>query len=78
MERTEIISQLNEIFEDIIDEGPVSLSDITTSTDVDGWDSLVNIQLIVEIEKTFNIKFTSDEILSWKNVGEMIDCILTK
>lgn len=78
MERAEIISQLNDIFEDIIDEGPVSLTDKTTTNDVDGWDSLAHIQLIVAIEKRFDIKFTSDEITSWKDVGEVIDCILTK
>ena len=78
MERNKIISWLNEIFEDIIDEGPVSLSDATTADDVDGWDSLTNIQLVVEIEKHFNIRFTSEEITIWKNVGEMIDCIILK
>lgn len=78
MERKEIINKLNEIFEDVLDEGPVSLSEITTAKDVDGWDSLNNIQLVVAIEKSFKIRFTSDEILSWGNVGEMIDCILTR
>lgn len=78
IEREEIISKLNEIFEDIIDEGTVSLSETSTSKDVDGWDSLTNIQLVVAIEKKYNIRFTSDEIMSWKNVGEMIDCILFK
>lgn len=78
MERKELINQLNEIFEEIIDEGPVFLFETSTSKDVDGWDSLTNIQLIVAIEKNFNIKFTSDEIISWKNIGEMIECILTK
>jgi len=78
MERKEIISTLNEIFEDIIDEGSVSLSETSTSKDIDGWDSLTNIQLVVAIEKNYKIRFTSEEITSWKNVGEMLDCILTK
>lgn len=78
MERNKVISWLNEIFEDIIDEGPVSLSDATTADDVDGWDSLTNIQLVVEIEKHFNIRFTSEEITIWNNVGGMIDCIIFK
>lgn len=78
MERNQIISWLNEIFEEIIDEGPVSLSDATTADDVEGWDSLTNIQLVVGIEKHFNIRFTSEEIIYWKNVGEMIDCIISK
>lgn len=78
MERNEIINLLNEIFEEIIDEGPVSLSDTTTTDDVDGWDSLTNIQLVVEIEKHFNIRFASEEITIWKNVGDMIDCIILR
>jgi acyl carrier protein len=78
MDRKEIIGKLNEIFEDIIDEGPVFLSETSTSKDVDGWDSLTQIQLIVAIEKAYNIRFTSEEIIAWRNIGEMIDCILTK
>jgi len=78
MKREDIICKLNEIFEDIIDDGPVSLSEISTSKDVDGWDSLTNIQLVVSIEKYYNVKFTSEEMMSWKNVGEMIDCIISK
>lgn len=78
MERTEIFGQLNEIFEDVIDEGPVDLTETTRSGDIEGWDSLTHIQLIVAIEKAMNVKFTSEEIISWKNVGEMVDCILSK
>mgnify|MGYP003990740767 CR=1 FL=1 len=78
MRRAEIISKLNEIFEDIIDDGPVSLSDTTIANDIGGWDSLTNIQLMVAIEKNLNIRFTSEEMQSFHNVGEIIDCILKK
>lgn len=78
MERAELFRKFNAIFEDVIDEGPVSLTDETTADDVDGWDSLTQIQLVVAVEKTFDVRFTSDEIVSWKNVGEMIDCFLKK
>ena len=78
MDRPGIINQLNSIFEDVIDEGPVSLSDETVPSDVEGWDSLAHIQLVVAIEKHFDIKFTSEEITSWKKVGDMIDCMLIK
>ena len=75
----EIFSKLNEIFEDVLDldETP-ELIDATSSKDIEEWDSLSHIQLIVAIEKHFKIKFTSKEILSWQNVGELIDCIAAK
>lgn len=78
MDRSNVMNQLSRIFEEIVDRGSVCLSDATVPADVDGWDSLAHIQLVVAVEKQFDIKFTSEEILAWKNVGEMIDCILTK
>ncbi len=78
MDRRNVIDQLNGIFEEIIDEGGVNLSEATVPADVDGWDSLAHIQLVVAMEKHFDVKFTSEEILVWKNVGEMVDCILAK
>lgn len=78
MERTEILNEVQDIFRDILDNEEIELSDTTTADDVEEWDSLTHIQLIVAIEKHFKIKFTSKEILSWNNVGEMIDCIASK
>ena len=74
MEREEIFSKLNEIFEDVLDlEKGANLTDSTTANDIEEWDSLSHIQLIVAIEKAFKIKFTSLEIMKWANVGEMVD-----
>ena len=78
MEKIEILTKVQDIFRDLLDNETIVLSSETTADDVDGWDSLVHIQLIVAIEKYFKIKFTSREILTWKNVGEMIDCISLK
>lgn len=78
MTNTEIIEQLQVIFRDILDNEEIVLKNITAARDVEEWDSLAQIQLIVEIEKHFSIKFTSKEIFEWKNIGEMIDNILTK
>ena len=79
MEREEIFSKLNEIFEEILDldETP-NLTDSTTGNDIEEWDSLSQIQLIVAIEKQFSIKFNSKEIIEWKNVGDMVDSIISK
>jgi acyl carrier protein len=78
MEKQEILSKVNELFNDVLDDDSIILKNELTASDVDGWDSLTHIQLIVAIEKSFKIKFTSREILSWKNVGEMVDCIASK
>ena len=72
MERKEILSKLNEIFIDVLDLDEVELSETTSANEIEEWDSLSHIQLIVAIEKTFKIKFTSLEIMKWKNVGEMV------
>ena len=78
MDKQQILAEIEEIFRDVLDNEEIELLDTTTADDIEEWDSLTHIQLIVAIEKHFKIKFTSKEILSWKNVGEMIDCIATK
>ena len=78
MKETEIIEKVQEVFRDVLDNEEIELSRETSAEDIEEWDSLSHIQLIVAIEKAFGIKFTSKEITSWANVGEMVDCILTK
>ena len=78
MERTEIFEKLNEIFIDVLDLDELELTDETSANDIEEWDSLSHIQLIVAIEKAFRIKFTSLEIMKWRNVGEMVDSMETK
>lgn len=79
MEKNDIYKKLNDIFADVfdLDESP-KLTDNTSADDIEEWDSLSHIQLIVAVEKAFGIKFTSKEIMTWKNVGEMIDTICAK
>ena len=73
-----VLSELENIFRDILDEDSLNLTRETTANDVDGWDSLTHIQLIVAIEKKYKVKFSSKEILSWKNVGELLDSLKAK
>ena len=75
MEKQEILAQVQEIFRDVLDNEDIVLTNETTANDIEEWDSLSHIQLIVAIEKNFKIKFTSLEIMKWKNVGEMVDTI---
>ena len=78
MERTEVLKKLNEIFEDVLDLEGVELTDASCADDYDEWDSLANIQLVIAIQKAFDVKFNSAEILTWNNVGDMVNCILDK
>ena len=75
MEKSQILDEVQAIFREVLDNEEIELQSSTTADDIEEWDSLTHIQLIVAIEKHFKIKFTSKEILSWQNVGEMIDCI---
>jgi len=78
MDKLLLLSEIQNIMRDVLDDPDIVLTEATTANDVDNWDSLTHIQLVVAIEKHFKIKFTSKEILSWKNVGEMIDSIMQK
>ena len=78
MNRKKILSSVHEVFVDTLDNDEVRINESTKATDVDEWDSLTHIMLVVAIEKKFNVRFNSSEIQSWNNVGEMIDCIQEK
>lgn len=78
MERIEIFEKLNEILVDVLDLDEVELTDATTADDIEEWDSLSHVQLVVAIEKAFGVKFTALEIMKWKNVGELVDSIAQK
>jgi len=78
MDRNEILNTVNNVFIDVLDDDNLVLSEATTANDVEEWDSLNHIQLVVAIERQFKIRFASQEILSWQNVGEMVDSIAAK
>jgi acyl carrier protein len=78
MEKEVALKEVNAVFIDILDNEEIKLTYETTAQDIDEWDSLTHIQLVVAIEKHFGIKFTSKEIQTWSNVGEMLDCICGK
>ena len=71
MSREEIYEQLNEVFRDVFDD----VNDQTTSRDIEDWDSLEHINLIAAIETQFGMKFTMGQVVTMKNVGEMVDII---
>lgn len=78
MTRAEILNGLNEVFRDVFDDESIVVNDSTTADDIDGWDSLEHINLVLAIEQHFRIKFSMKEVTTFKNVGEMIDAMLNK
>lgn len=75
MSRSEIYDRLTEIFRDFFDDDDIVISDETTSDDIEDWDSLEHINLIVAIEQEFGMKFSMGEVTGMKNVGAMVDII---
>lgn len=78
MEKNEILKNVNAIFIEVLDNPQIVLSEITTAHDVEEWDSLAHIHLVVAIERHFKIRFASKEIQSWDNIGDLIECIQSK
>lgn len=78
MERNEVFERLTKIFRDVFDDENLVITDATNADDIEDWDSLEQITLVVTIEKEFEIKFNVHEVSGFKNVGEMADAILLK
>ena len=72
MENKEILHKVEEVFRDVLDNDEITLAETTTANDIEEWDSLTHVELVRAVEKAFDIRFTSAEILAWKNVGEMV------
>ena len=70
-----MLREINEVFFDVLDDHDLVISEETTADDVEDWDSLTHIQLVVGIEKKFNMRFTSTVIREWRNVGDMCQAI---
>lgn len=78
MTRDEVMSKVQDIFRDVFDDDSLVIVDSTNSDDIEDWDSLEHISLIVSMEKEFDMKFDIKEVGKLANVGEMVDLILSK
>lgn len=78
MERKEVMSKLQMIIRDVVDNDEVVIDDETKATDVDGWDSLAQVLIVGELQNKLGVKFTSTEINELANVGELVDAISKK
>ena len=75
MNEGEIYSRLTTLFQDVFDDDSIVVTPQMTAKDVDGWDSLTNIRLLLTIEKSFKVKFSTQEIGKLENVGGLVKLI---
>ena len=78
MSREDVLKRINEICQDIFFDDELAITEATTASDVEGWDSLTHLQLISEVEKEYGIRFTMGEIQGFSNVGELISVVLKR
>jgi acyl carrier protein len=78
MEKEEVVKELTRIFRKVFSNDTIILKDELTANDIDQWDSLSHMILITEIEKDFSIKFRLKDLNKMRNVGDMIEIILSK
>lgn len=75
MSREEIFKEVQEIFREVFDDDELEINDSTNAEDIEDWDSLEHINLVINMEKKFSLKFNLKEVGELQNVGEMIDLI---
>ena len=78
MTHEDILKIVQNIFRDVFDDEKLVIGDSTNSSDIEDWDSLEHITLVVAMEKEFNLRFDLKEVNKLANVGEMVDLIASK
>jgi acyl carrier protein len=75
MENAHIYSSLTSLFREVFDDETIELTPNTTASDIDGWDSMAHVGLVIAIEERMKIKFKSSELESLHNVGQLAGII---
>jgi len=76
--RAEIHETLTGVFRDVFDNPSLNISDTTTAKDIEEWDSIVHVTLIVAVEKKFGVSFTTRDVRRLENVGDFIQLISSR
>lgn len=77
-ERDDVVRRLTTIFRDTFEDDSIELFDAMTAADLDDWDSLQHIVLVLAIERAFALKLNPAEVGKLENVGKMIDLLCSK
>lgn len=77
-DRKELQVKAEGIFREVLDAPDLKLTDELSAKDLENWDSLNHITLVMCIEESFEVKFSTREVMGWQNVGEMLDTLVSK
>lgn len=72
---SDTLDRLNEVFRRVFDDDELDIDRSTTAQDVEGWDSLMHVTLLLNVEKALGVKFSSSEVGSLKSVGDLVDLV---
>ena len=72
MSDSTIYEKLNNIFRNIFDDERIDVNESLSALDIDDWDSLANISIVVAVEKDFGVKFSMSDVVEFKCVGDMV------
>lgn len=71
----ETLARLNLVFQDVFDDDELQVDRDTTADDIEDWDSIMHVTLIVNVERTFGVRFPSSRVGKLANVGELVDLV---
>ena len=75
---SQTLAELNEVFREVFDDDEIDVTRQTSAKDIDEWDSLMHVNLVLAVESRFGVRFTSTEVAALKDVGELSDLVEKK
>jgi acyl carrier protein len=78
MSMSSTLARLNLVFREVFDADDLEISKVTNAEDIEGWDSLMHVTLMLRVEKAFGVRFTSSQVAGLENVGQLVELIDAK
>ena len=78
MTRADVFGILTDVFENVFHQDELTITDSTVASDIAGWDSLSNIQMVLAVERAFKIRLTAAQVSGLKDVGSLVSVIERK
>lgn len=74
----DILAELTPIFREVFDDDTIIITELTTADDIDAWDSLSHMNMVMAIEIKFGVRFALGELPTLRNVGDLVDLTAKK